>query len=245
MVIERPRQNSISFVHEYYKGTIDSIRFEKFLEKSEELDYIADDIERMVKDEGVLPHQIVVITLDNQNMKGIYSYLQQKLFFKGIASIIPGITVDRDAFGTEGSVTLSTVYKAKGNEAFIVYVIGFEAMYDYVNGIEMRNRVFTSISRSKGWVVLTGIGNQMDRAILEINLLLQDIRQTEGNPKFIFSYPSEENILRKLSAEEHARRLQNAKIGNQTINNVLKLDDEFLKSLPENVLQQLKNKLDI
>ena len=72
--------------------------------------------------------------------------LQQELLSKGIASTIPGVIDDTAAYMEAGKVTLSSIFRAKGNEAPIVYIMGFEALYDYVNSIENRNQAFTSIS---------------------------------------------------------------------------------------------------
>ena len=240
MVIYRPAENSISAVHEYYSGDVETIRYLKYATRDEEIQAIADDIRYMVKEEGVLEHNIVVISLSNNNLKENFSYLQSLLFGMGISSISPGIDVDRDEFGVEGSVTLSTVYKAKGNEAFIVYVMGFDYLYDYINFLEARNKAFTSISRSKGWVVLSGVGTNMDRAIEEMKSLMSDI---ESNNEFRFVFPDEAHIARKLSSEEHARRLQVKKIGEQAINSLLNIDGEFLESLPDEVKQKLLKKI--
>lgn len=240
MIIKRPRENSLSVVHEFYEGNIDNIRYNRFSNKDEEIEAIAADISNMVKIEGVLPHQIVVISLSNTRLKENYAYLQSLLFKEGVSTIIPGFDVDRDEFGVDGSVTLSTVYKAKGNEAFIVYVMGFEYLYDYVNFLEIRNRAFTSISRSKGWIMITGVGSNMDRAIIEIERILKDVKIEE---KFDFIFPTEDKIARKLSSEEHARRLETQKLGKKTIANLLEIDDEYIKSLPEEIKAKLLAKL--
>lgn len=242
MIIKRPKENSISVVHEFYGGTIGTIRYQKFDDRDSEIETIAKDIVYNIKNENVLPHHIVVISLSNYKIKDNFSYLQNLLFNEGISSITPGITVDRDEFGVEGSVTLSTVYKAKGNEAFIVYVIGFDHLYDYVNFVETRNKVFTSISRSKGWVIITGIGSNMDRAINEIEVILKDINHKDG-AKFDFIYPTEDKVARKLSSEEHARRIQVQKLGEQAVESLLDIDDEFIKNLPDDVKQKILEKL--
>jgi superfamily I DNA and RNA helicase len=240
MAICRPKENSVSVVHEFYKGKIDTIRYSKYSDRNEEIDFIVKDIAKMVNREGVLPHHIVVITLGNLNMKENFSRMQKLLYDKGISSIIPGIDVDRDEFGVENSVTLSTVYKAKGNEAFVVYVMGFDHLYDYVDFVETRNRAFTSISRSKGWVVITGIGSNMTRGIKEIETILADVNK---DATFRFTFPKEENIARKLSSEEHARRLQTQKVGKEAINHLLGIDDNFINNLPDDVKEKLIEKL--
>lgn len=242
MIIRRPKENSISVVHDYYGGKTPIIRYERFEDRDSEIEAIAFDIIHNVKNEEILPHQIIVISLSNKNMKENYSYLQDILFKAGVSSIIPGIDVERDEFGVVGSVTLSTVFKAKGNEAFMVYVMGFDYLYDYVDFLETRNKAFTSISRSKGWVYISGVGSNMDRAIKEIKDILKDVYSKDG-AQFQFIYPGTDKIARKLSSEEHARRLQVEKIGDKAIENLLDIDEQYLANLPEDIKKKLIAKL--
>jgi hypothetical protein len=52
-------------------------------------------------------------------------------------------------FSKEGRVTLSTVHKAKGNEAFMVYVVGADAVM-FRPDVRKRNMLFTAMTRAKG-----------------------------------------------------------------------------------------------
>lgn len=240
MLIRRPSQNSISVVHSFYTGKINTIRAKKFNSLEEEVDAVAGDIEKMVKKEEVMPHHIVVIALSNTNLKERFSLMQANLFSRGVRSIAPGFDVDRDTFGIEGSVTLSTVYKAKGNEAFIVYVMGSEAIYDYVDFLEARNRAFTALTRSKGWLVMSGVGTYMEKVMEECGKIMDDIMEEK---KLDFIFPDEDHIARKLSSEEHARRKLVKKTGERAISDLLEIDDEFLDNLPDEVKEKLKEKL--
>lgn len=237
ITIERPQKNSISLAQELYNGTQESLQYYQFADRDSEILWVADQIERDVKQEGVEPHDIIVISLNHKYIKNHFIPLQSKLFSKGIPSIIPGIGgVDRDKFGEKGFVTLSTVYKAKGNEAFVVYIMAFDYLYDYIDFVFARNRAFTSISRSKGWCKITGVGVQMERAIKELKETLAKI------PNFIFKFPDPDKVAKKLSQEEHARRLQEKKKSSKTINDLLSLDDEAIE-LTEEQKEVLRKKL--
>lgn len=236
-IIERPAQNSISFANELYSGTQKCLQYLTFNSRLEEIVWIADQIEKDIKEEGVEPHDIMVISINQKYIETYFIPLQKKLFSKGIPSIIPGIGgIDRDKFGEKGFVTLSTVYKAKGNEAFIVYVMAFDYLYDYVEFVLARNRAFTSISRSKGWCRITGIGKDMTRAIKEIEATVYNI------PKFIFNFPDPLKITKKLSQEEHARRLQQKKKSSRALEDLLSIDDEAIK-LSEEEKEKIRRKL--
>lgn len=240
MVIKRPSKNSVSVVHSYYSGSIETVRAKKLNSLEDEVNCVVTDIEKMINEENVLPQHIVVIALSNAYLKERFAMIQAKLFQKGVRSIAPGFDVDRDTFGIEGSVTLSTVFKAKGNEAFIVYVMACEAIYDYVDFLEARNKAFTALTRSKGWLVMTGVGTNMDRALDECKIIMKDIKEEQ---KMEFVFPDDDHIARKLSSEEHARRKYVKKTGEKAIADLLNIDDEFLNNLPEEVKEKLRNKL--
>lgn len=240
MIIKRPAENSISVARNFYCGEIEAVRAKKCDSMEQEVDIVVNDIFKMVNEEEVLPHNIVVISLTNDDLKKRFSMLQSKLFAHGIRSIAPGFDVDRDAFGIEGSVTLSTVYKAKGNEAFIVYVMGCESIYDYVDFLEARNKAFTAFTRSKGWLVITGVGQNMEKVMDELKKIMHDIK-TEQKMDFIF--PDQEHIARKLSSEEHARRKYVKKTGERAITDLLEIDDDYLEALPDEIKEKLIEKL--
>lgn len=228
--IIRPKENSISIVSEIYSGKTQNLIIKKFDNRIKEVEWIAELIEDDIKNESVMPHDIFVITLDTSRMKELYLELQRNLFSKGIPSLIPGIDVGRDKFAEYGYVTLSTVYKAKGNEAYIVYIMNFEKLYDYVDFVNSRNKAFTSISRSKGWCRISGTGVNMERAIEEIELIVTDI------PFFKFTYPDPEMIRRSLSKEERAKEVRNVE---KLANELLKKDKGAINSLSEETKAQL------
>lgn len=240
MIIKRPIENSISVARSFYSGSIEAIRACKVDSLEQEIDIVVNDITKMIKNENVLPHHIVVISLTNNGLKNRFSLLQSKLFSTGIRSIAPGFDVDRDAFGIEGSVTLSTVHKAKGNEAFIVYVMGCESIYDYVDFLEARNRAFTAFTRSKGWLVITGVGANMDKVMEECKVVMHDVKSEH---KMDFIFPDANHIARKLSSEEHARRKYVKKTGEKAIADLLEIDSEFMDNLPDEIKEKLISKL--
>jgi superfamily I DNA and RNA helicase len=238
VTIKRPPENTISLVHECYNGKQQPISCSKFDSYFDELKWIADSINNDCKKEGVEPHNIVVISLNKDSYKREFPLLQNHLFALGVPSIIPGYEgVERDKFGESGFVTLSTVFKAKGNEAFIVYVMSVEYIYHYLEFVHARNSIFTALTRTKGWCRITGYGDSMDRAIAEINSILKNL------PNFIFTYPDPEKIARKLSQEEYARRVAETKRAKNSIDQLLSVDREALKTVPKEQLEKLLKRL--
>ena len=67
------------------------------------------------------------------------------------------------------ALDITGIYRAKGNEAAMVYVINAHDCFqaDDINMLnsdnaKIRNRLFTAMTRSKAWVRVVGIGSQMD-----------------------------------------------------------------------------------
>ena len=84
-------------------------------------------------------------------------------------------------FSREGNVTLSSIFKAKGNEAAMVFVIGCDVFEKQKNSRTMRNKVFTAFTRAKVWLRISGTGKDCLKQILfEMN------RLKENNYQFDF-----------------------------------------------------------
>ncbi|MBK9124479.1 MAG: ATP-binding domain-containing protein [Chloroflexi bacterium] len=204
--IFRPAENSPNRISEIYTGTQHLIVARSFDDRESELAWIADSIRRDVRDEGVAPEKIVVISLNPRRdvVRSNLSNLQSRLLEFAIPSTIPGVLNSSDAFAEPGYVTLTTVFRAKGNEADVIYVMNFEFLYDFVDEPGIRNQAFAAISRSKAWVRITGIGKKMEVATKEINNILGD------QPYFRFVFPDMNEIQRRLDAGTKKRRREKA-----------------------------------
>ena len=235
VVITRPLENSPNPLESIYSGSDPLIKTMVFDDRPAELDWVAESIRHDIREEGVAPEQIIVISLDSPRAKNLMSSLQMRLQAHSIASTIPGLVDGSAEFAEPDRVTLSTVFRAKGNEAPVVYILSFDSLYDYVQEIENRNRAFTSISRSKGWVRITGFGTNMARAEKEIKTILGDI------PALRFKFPNMQR-LHKLDAET-SRRRKEMKKAKEAAADLLEADVEALKNLDGKLQQQMLKKL--
>jgi superfamily I DNA and RNA helicase len=221
--IYRPPENSPNRITEIYQGKQPLVTVSVFPDRLKELEWIANSIRNDIQEEGVVPEQIVVISLDAFEAKNYLSQLQYLLSNFGIDSVIPGLIDDTSVFAEPGKVTLSTVHRAKGNEAPIIYILSFESMNDYLAPVEGRNKAFTSISRAKAYVRITGVGKPMQEAKAEIESILQDY------PYFKFTFPDMVDI-RNLDAETGKRRREVAKAKDSAIE-LIKRDPEAIAAL--------------
>ncbi len=232
--IFRPSENSPNRLTEIYSGDQKILEVKDFEDREEELNWVAKEIKNDIEVEEVCPEQIVVIGFDNP--KDNLMKLQAKLLGLGVDSIIPGIGGLAWEFGETDMVTLSTIFRAKGNEAPNVYIINFDALYGYAEEIENRNKAFSSISRSKGWVRITGSGRQMKEVRNEVERILNDI------PFFKFVFPNISG-LRRLDASETTRRRKELKRAKDSLRALTEVDREALGFLDPEQIKQLKEAL--
>jgi len=155
-----------------------------------EADEIVNKIKDLVFSQGVPPHDIFVVAIETKRSEVFLSLIRSKLNFSGIKSIMPGFVESSRHFFEEGCVVLTTPYRAKGNEANIVFVSNCESVTEDFS-FSKRNSFFVSATRSRGWCYITGVGDGMDGLLQEITSI------QEGLPKFTYTRPSDEQIARR------------------------------------------------
>ncbi len=156
---------------QYFKDLVseeDAIVTRCFDGKYEQYEWVAQEIFRNVHDDELDPDDILVVFPDAYTAKGEYNIFRDILLNKGINSILAGVNADRDIFRIDGYVTCSSIYRAKGNEAPMVYIVNSEYCARGTEMITLRNTIFTAITRSRAWVRLCGNSSDMASLIKEI-----------------------------------------------------------------------------
>ena len=95
----------------------DLIEFKKFDSREQEADWIAEDIEKNLRDEELRYQDIMIIHPDPRVTKSYVSDIRLNLMRKRIKSHIVGVQTTPDDFFQEDSIAISQIYRAKGNEA--------------------------------------------------------------------------------------------------------------------------------
>ncbi len=131
--------------------------------------------------------------------------LRKLLQKQGVSSISLTGEGAYDYFTKEGSVTITGIRRAKGNEASLVYVFGFENIGGTQGAVLKRNTAFTAMTRTKGWLCLTGVG-QVARE------LFKEITGTLEKPGMVnFCVPDKSKIERNLETEAKTRKRKKSK----------------------------------
>lgn len=224
MVISRPEKNTPSYSNDKFKG--DSLLIYKFGNFHDECKAIAQMIAKYINEEDCLPTDVCVICIDRKSVGGYLNQISILLENEGIQSymLLDSSTTE---FFKEGHVTLSTVNKAKGNECGVVIICGVDAVFDNPFNVVLRDMLFTSMTRTKGWLTLTGCSDSM-------NLLAKEYKALkDNNYELCFVQPAKkdtkniENMSRATSKFEEnflegLDKLRKAGIGEDEIGRMIK-----------------------
>lgn len=187
VTIKRPRHNSPLDVAQFV-GKDDVLRAESFSEFSGEVEWIAADIRKFLG-EGFKPQDILVICLDDQNSRAYFGEIARAL--SNTDAKINNIVHTRSGvpeFFIDGHITMSTVYKSKGNEAPVVYACGVDALSSHLKTRKGRNKVFTALTRAKAWARVSGVQPAATPIVEEVRSALRN------SPYFEFEYPDPRDI---------------------------------------------------
>lgn len=140
-------------------------------------------------------------------------------FFKavGIKSILAGVDTNRDTFRVNNCVTCANVYRAKGNEAPMVYIANSEYCADGAELSKLRNILFTSITRSRAWVRICGVGEEMQ----QIQREYEQCADNDYNLCFKVPTPKELEAARKLNRERTSTEKKILKTSKDNINELI------------------------
>jgi len=217
----------------------DLIIFKKFENNDEQIAFIVNEIEKNLNEDELKLDDIMVINPDPLTTKKVVGAFRQKLYDKGINSSLAGVSSSPDIFYDQDTITFTGIYRAKGNEAAMVYVINSQYCYEGVELAKRRNMLFTAMTRSKAWVRVCGFGPGMQGLEDEYN------RVRKNDYSLTFKYPTARerehmNIVnRDMSEQEKSSIKKNQKNLGEFLRDLQ--DGKILKEdLPEDLIEQIK-----
>ena len=184
VVLTRDNETSPDFLSNHSELD-DLILFKTFHDEQEQIDYVVSEIEKNINEDELRLDDIIVIHTNPLTTKSVVGAYRSKLYNLGINSNLAGVSTSADIFFTDDAITFTGIFRAKGNEAAMVYIINAEHCYDGFELAKKRNILFTAMTRSKAWVRVCGVGPKMDK-------LSSEYEQVKNNDfKLKFIYPSE------------------------------------------------------
>lgn len=165
---------------------IDFCKYDDFYKQGESLLKM---IKENISKDQLLPSDIMIIDMDTigaSDNRNRFNKLMEQEEYKDISIHLAG-TVSPEDFFRKDSIVYSTIYRAKGNEAYMVYIVNAQRCADSLTPKSDRNALFTAITRSKGWIRVLGYGEEMQ-------LLCDEFEEIKKHDfKLYFEhYPTEE-----------------------------------------------------
>ena len=159
--------------------------------KSLQNNIVAAEVLRLLKEEDVKPSDIMLIDMDGNNLTKNYNQfslifdkmlynteLNKNVHIKLVSGKTPSMTK------SETSIIYTTVFRAKGNEANLVFLINCNKIQTSNRNSTYRNEIFTAMTRAKVKVWLYGE---------TVDFLKDEIEATrEHDYKLEFIYPTEQ-----------------------------------------------------
>lgn len=245
VILERTNDSSPKFLEEH-SPIDDLIIFKSFSSKEEQDEWVAKEIKKNIQQDELRLDDIVVINPNPLTTRSNVASIRALLFEEKIASHTAGVDTDPDIFFLENneSIAFTGIYRAKGNEAAMVYIVNSESCYDSSTGIaKVRNQLFTAITRSKAWIRVLGVGDAMDKLIEEYN------RVKNHNFTLEFIYPTAEerrhmNIVNRDVSSTEKEEIAKSNKMLMSILEKLKNGEIYIQDLDKNQLSELYKYMD-
>lgn len=185
---------------ENHSSVDDLIQFHKFDGSADQTAWLVQAIKADIREQELRPEDIVVINPNPLTTQREVGPARQQLFAVDINSELAGVSTSADIFSKAGCVTFTGIFRAKGNEAGMVYIMNAQdcaSGWDKTATALNRNRLFTAITRSKAWVRILGTGPNMDLLMQEWSTL----KQNEYKLRFQYPTDDEKKLLRVINKE--------------------------------------------
>lgn len=241
VTLYRTDENSPAFLENH--SSIDNlIQFKKFDTIEGEAKWVVDDIEKNLKEEELRYQDIMIIHPDPRVTKSYVSQIRVMLMERNIKSHIVGVQTTPDDFFQDDSIAISQIYRAKGNEAAVVYLVNADICAKGINLSRKRNILFTAITRSKAWVRVSGLGEDMELLIKEY------MEVKEKNFQLQFTYPNEAQrqnmrIIHRDMTQNEIREIKKSNFSLADILAKIQRGEIQKEDLDENTINALKDVL--
>ena len=242
VALSRTAKSSPEFL-EKHSPLDDLIQFEVFETAEAQTAWLVAEIKRNLTEDELIPDDIVVINPDPLKTKDAVGEARRTLMQMGINSNLAGVTTIADVFTEPGTVTFTGIFRAKGNEAAMVYVINAQDCFGAFlprDLARVRNRLFTAITRSKAWVRVVGVGKAMAALKAEFE------KAKAENFSLRFNYPTEEErktmmtVNRDMSKAEQDRSNRRRSNFAEIIES-LDSGESFIEDYPEELVRKLES----
>lgn len=227
---------------EYFKTFLDptdAVQFHAFESPDAQAQWVASAIKRNITEDELDFRDILVVLPDPYTSRSDAAMVIEALGTLDVPAHLVGVSASADAIFQEGSIAISSIYRAKGNEAPMVYLLNSNVGATLMGIVARRNALFTAITRSRAWVRVCGWGVTVGTIRSEFE------KVKEHGFKLEFDVPTEEQlqrirkIHRDMSRDEIAA-LEKLKKEASAILDKIRKGDLMTENLPLEILELAK-----
>ncbi len=203
-------------------------------------EWVANAILRNLAEDELEHDDILVVVPDAYTAKRRASRLRRVLARHSIASHLVGVSSSVDEVFVRDSIAIAHIYRAKGNEAPMVYVLDGQYAVRDINAVTRRNTLFTAITRSKAWVRISAWGDRAHDLESEVR------RVFDRRYRLAFNIPTPEELaqMRRIHrdrSEAEVESLRRATKGLQDVVEAFERDEVDLADLDPALRTRLLN----
>ena len=244
VTLERTSNSSPDFLTDH-SDIDDIIQFHSFGSEEEQVDWLTNQLQNNLTTDELRVDDIIVINPDPFTTKSAVGPIRSNLFNLNINSHLAGVDSSPDIFFSPNidSIAFTGIYRAKGNEAGMVYIINAQDCYESFGNLPtVRNQIFTAITRSKAWVRVLGVGENMDK-------LKKEFEQVKNNQfRLNFVYPTDElrkklNIVNRDMTDAEKQKVKQADSSLKELLSSLHKGEIQVDDLDSNEISKLKKLL--
>ncbi|HEY5583710.1 MAG TPA: ATP-binding domain-containing protein [Ruminiclostridium sp.] len=216
VVLKRKMDSTPEYFIELLKPE-ESVQAKVFESSKDQYRWVADQIKKNIEVDELDPDDILVIFPDAYLSNREYIDFRRYLNQLEINSILAGVDTNRDTFRIINYVSCSSIYRAKGNEAPMVYILNANYCAEGYELIKLRNTLFTAITRSRGWVRICGVGEEMSLIEEEINRCANKDHTLD----FILPTKKELESIRRINRERTQEEVKKLSIAQSNVKQLI------------------------
>ncbi|ORE90944.1 ATP-binding domain-containing protein [Aurantimonas sp. 22II-16-19i] len=152
----------------------DAVSFHTFENTDAEMEWLASAINTNLAEDELEHDDILIVVPEALTIRSTAPRIMRALRKHGITAHLAGVTTSRDEVFSSESIAITSIYRAKGNEAPMIYVIGADYCQGGFNLGRKRNILFTAITRSRAWVRISGVSEKMSSLTAEYQAIAAD-----------------------------------------------------------------------
>ena len=187
VTLQRRRDSAPPYFEQLLTAS-DAVLVQSFADEQQQDAWVAEQILRNLQEDELDHDDILIVLPDTYRARSRGPRLTRELNRHGIKSHLVGVNTSLDMVFRPESIAIAHIFRAKGNEAPMVYAVDAQyAGYDF-NAVTRRNTLFTAITRSRAWVRIVGWGREMNKIADEVAALVNK------DYKLDFKIPTREEL---------------------------------------------------